>query len=77
LLRPDELPFDPHLIERGALFTMSVDGAELPGLRTPVTPRGLEHRPAAPAGRDTAAILREAGFDDAAIDALRSARAIG
>jgi crotonobetainyl-CoA:carnitine CoA-transferase CaiB-like acyl-CoA transferase len=77
VLGPEELSSDPHIVARGALFTMSVDGAEVPGLRTPVTPRNLEHRPAAPAGRDTRAILREAGLDDATLDALCAAHAIG
>lgn len=76
VLAPDELAQDEHLHARGTLFRLDVDGESVPAMRTPVTPRGLVHVPAAPAGRDGAEILREAGFTDAAVVALRDTGAI-
>jgi len=77
VLTPAELGSDAHLRARGAVFELDVGGEKVPQFRTPVTPRGSVHEPAARAGRDTRIIFKDAGFDDAAIDALYAARAIG
>ena len=76
VIAPHELVADAHVQARGALFEIVVDGETVPQLRTPVTPRDITHEAAAPAGRDTREIFRDAGFTDAAIDALYASRAI-
>lgn len=76
VIAPHELVADAHVQARGALFELVVDGETVPQLRTPVTPRDIAHEVAAPTGRDTREIFRDAGFTDAAIDALYASRAI-
>jgi alpha-methylacyl-CoA racemase len=77
VLAPDELRDDPHLAARGVLFDLEADGERVPQFRTPVTPRHVEHVVAPTPGRDTRAMFREAGFDEASIDQLLASRAIG
>lgn len=73
VLAPHELGFDAQLKARGVLFELEVDGQTVPQLRTPVTPLDAVHAVAAPCGRDTREIFREAGFSEAALDALFAA----
>jgi len=74
------LPDDPHLTAVG-LFAATAHPSEGPirEVRPPVsfsaTPASL-HRPAPRLGADTAAVLREYGYDDVAIAALAKAGAI-
>ena len=66
----------PHNVARASFVT--VDGVEqhAPAPRFSRTPAGPV-QPPHPAGADTDAVLREAGFDDARIAALRASGAIG
>ncbi len=76
VLRPDELEADAHLVARGVFVDVpgGVGGGRQ--LRTPVTPRDAELTPAPEPGRDTDAILRDAGLDEARIAALRASGAV-
>lgn len=70
VLGPGELRDEPQHIAREMFFDLDVGGTAVPHFRTPVTPRDVAHRQAPTPGRDTRAIFRDAGFDDAAIDGL-------
>jgi len=74
VLEPEELRADPHLSARGAFFDMESPWGTLPQYRLP----GLEpaRTPPPKQGEHTDAILREAGFDDARVAALRAEGAI-
>lgn len=72
VLRPDELRADPHLAARGLFFDVDVDGTPVGQYATPVTPKGAAFRRAPRSGEHTADILREAGFTDDEIAALRA-----
>jgi crotonobetainyl-CoA:carnitine CoA-transferase CaiB-like acyl-CoA transferase len=68
---PDEIARDPHLASRGLFFELDTPRGPVPQFRTPVTPRdGSSFTPSPRAGEHTRAILADAGFDAAAIDAL-------
>jgi crotonobetainyl-CoA:carnitine CoA-transferase CaiB-like acyl-CoA transferase len=71
-LEPHELEADEHLRARGVFFEMDSPWGRLKQMRTPVTPQGAEHTPPPKQGEHTDAILREAGIDQATIDALRA-----
>ncbi len=76
VLTPAEAMSDPHLAARGMFFTLPSPWGALAQMRTPLTPRDRAHAPPPKQGEHTAAILRDAGFSDAEIDALRADRAI-
>ncbi|WP_433935632.1 CaiB/BaiF CoA transferase family protein [Sorangium cellulosum] len=70
VLDPRGAAADPHLASRGLLFEIASPRGPIPQIRTPVTPRGVAFAPAPGAGEHTRAVLRDAGFSDADIDAL-------
>ncbi len=72
VLLPHELMSDPHLVARRAFFQIG----SLPQLALPITDRDAAHTAPPAQGEHTDVILREAGFDDARILALRAAQAI-
>ncbi|MDB4928820.1 MAG: Alpha-methylacyl-CoA racemase [Myxococcaceae bacterium] len=79
VLEPHELPADPQHQHRGVFFEApGFGGNPTLAFRTPVG-AGADgaHTPPRAAGADTRAILREAGMDDARIDALASRGAVG
>jgi crotonobetainyl-CoA:carnitine CoA-transferase CaiB-like acyl-CoA transferase len=76
VLRPDELMADPQLAARGSFFELETAEGPVGQYRTPVTPRGLEPRPAPRQGEHTDAVLRDAGFNDREILELRASGAI-
>jgi crotonobetainyl-CoA:carnitine CoA-transferase CaiB-like acyl-CoA transferase len=71
VLTPAEAVADPHLVSRGAFFHLPSPWGALLQMRFPLTPRDAEHRAPPQAGEHTTAILREAGFTDAEIEACR------
>jgi hypothetical protein len=76
VLEPHELRADPHLTARGAFFDIATARGPLPQFALPVTDRDAAHSPPPDQGEHTDAILREAGFDDARIAALRATGAV-
>jgi len=68
VLTPDEARADAHLTARGVFFAMGA----IPQMRTPVTPKDATHTLPPKQGEHTIAILREAGIDDAQIEAMRA-----
>lgn len=76
VLSPAEAKKDEHLAARGMFFQMDSPWGKIDQMRTPLTPRDREHAPPPKQGEHTEAILREAGFDDAAIAAMRADGAI-
>ena len=79
MLEPHELPGDAQHQHRGVFFeTQGFGAGTMLAFRTPVGPGAdVTHTPPRAAGADTREILREAGIDDARIDALAAAGAIG
>ncbi len=81
VLEGDEPRSDPHLAARGAFFEVPTawEGRAIPGIATPVRLRGEEapRRQAPRLGEHGEAVLREAGFSDGEIAALRGAGALG
>jgi crotonobetainyl-CoA:carnitine CoA-transferase CaiB-like acyl-CoA transferase len=76
VLEPGELLADEQLRARAAFFEMDSPWGRIVQLRTPLTPRDAQHAPPPRHGEHTTEILREAGFDDAAIAAMRAEGAI-
>lgn len=76
VLAPHELVDDPHLRARGVFFEMPSAWGTLTALRTPLSPKDAAHAPAPLHGEHDEVILREAGFSDEEIVALRDDRAI-
>jgi crotonobetainyl-CoA:carnitine CoA-transferase CaiB-like acyl-CoA transferase len=76
VLEPSELAEDEHLSARGVFFDLDSPWGRLPQLRTPLTPAGAQHTPPPRIGEHTDAILREAGFEDDEIAALRAGGAV-
>jgi crotonobetainyl-CoA:carnitine CoA-transferase CaiB-like acyl-CoA transferase len=72
VLEPGELRSDEHLRARGLFFEMDSPWGRIAQLRTPLAERGATHAPPPKRGEHTDAILREAGFDEAAIAAMRA-----
>ena len=70
VLEPHELQGDEHLRARGVFFEIDSPWGRIKQLRTPVTPHAMNHVPPPKKGEHTDAILREAGIDQATIDAL-------
>ena len=75
VLRPDELRRDAHMQARGVFVDHETSDGAIGEFRTPVTPREPV-RPAPTEGQHTDEILREAGFEDGEIAALRGSRAV-
>jgi crotonobetainyl-CoA:carnitine CoA-transferase CaiB-like acyl-CoA transferase len=71
-LEPAELDGDPHLKARGVFFDLESPWGTLRQLQTPASPSLAGARPPPRQGEHTEVVLREAGFDDAAIAKLRS-----
>ncbi|MBX3182569.1 MAG: CoA transferase [Polyangiaceae bacterium] len=76
VLRPDELLADAQLMARRAFIQVETPSGPMTQLGTPVTPPDLQPSPAPSPGQHTSDILREAGFSDAEIEALKSSRAV-
>jgi crotonobetainyl-CoA:carnitine CoA-transferase CaiB-like acyl-CoA transferase len=81
VLTGDEPRADPQLKARGLFLTVETpwEGKAMPSLATPVRFAGVTapRRPAPRYGADTDAVLREAGFSDGEVGALRAADVIG
>lgn len=75
VILPGEMAEDAHLASRGLIFKLATPRGEVPQVRTPVTPRDEDFSPPPRAGEHTRAVLREAGLDDAEIEALIAAGA--
>jgi alpha-methylacyl-CoA racemase len=76
VIPPDELARDPHVASRGLLFEIEGPDGPIPQFRTPVTPRDVAFTRAPRSGEHTRAVLGDAGFSDAEIDALVRAGAV-
>jgi len=76
VLDPQELAADPHMIAREAFFEVQSSAGPLRQLRLPVTDVHAVHAPPPHLGEHTDVILREVGYDDAAIQAMRAASAV-
>jgi alpha-methylacyl-CoA racemase len=81
VLTGDEPRSDPQLKARGVFLEVETpwEGKALPSLATPVRLAGVVAplRPAPRLGADTDAVLREAGFSDGEVGALREAGVVG
>ena len=79
VLEPHELPADVQHQHRGVFFeTEGFGGGSMLAFRTPVGAGAAQtHTPPRAPGADTKTILREAGLDEARIEALITAGAIG
>jgi alpha-methylacyl-CoA racemase len=76
VLSMDEAPRHPHNRARESFIELSGVMQPAPAPRFDRTPPARPLAPV-PAGSDTESVLREAGFDDARIAALRTAGALG
>lgn len=74
-LRPEEIRRDAHTTARGVFVDIETKDGAVGEFRTPVTPREPV-RSSPTDGEHTAEILREAGFGDAELAALRASRAV-
>lgn len=74
VLAPEELAADPHLSSRGVFFDLESPWGTLKQLKLPTCDAGAA-RPPPKKGEHTDAILKEAGYDDAAIARLRASGA--
>jgi crotonobetainyl-CoA:carnitine CoA-transferase CaiB-like acyl-CoA transferase len=72
VLEPGELAGDAQLAARGVFFDLDSPWGRLRQMRTPLTPRDARHAPPPRQGEHTDEILREAGFDDEAIAAMKA-----
>jgi alpha-methylacyl-CoA racemase len=72
VLLPVELAGDPHLAARDVFFTIDSPWGPLRQLRLPVTDAHAMHAPPPALGEHTDTILREAGFESAAIASLKA-----
>jgi crotonobetainyl-CoA:carnitine CoA-transferase CaiB-like acyl-CoA transferase len=76
VLEPGEVLEDAHAKARGLFFDLETPWGKAPQMRLPVTPRDKAHTAPPRQGEHSEIILREAGFDDARIAALRAEGAI-
>ncbi len=76
VLNMDEAPGHPHNLARGAFIEVAGIRQHAPAPRFSETPPGPVRPPPA-AGADTDAVLREAGWSEADVEALRRARVLG
>lgn len=76
VLEPHELRDDPQLRARGVFFDLDTKQGKLPQLALPVTPREAAHTPPPTQGEHTEIVLKEAGFSDERVAALRAEGAI-
>jgi alpha-methylacyl-CoA racemase len=76
VLTPAEAVLDPHLAARGVFFQLASPWGSLTQFRTPLTPADRAHTAPPRQGEHTAEMLREAGYSDAEIAALREDGAI-
>jgi alpha-methylacyl-CoA racemase len=72
VLTPEEASRDPHLEARGMFVDVKSPWGDLRQMRTPITPRDLDHAAPPRQGEHTRIILREAGYDDIAITKLEA-----
>ncbi len=77
VLEPGEVLSDEHLRARGVFFELDSPWGRLTQLRTPLTPRDAKHAAPPRQGEHTDEMLREAGFDEAAIASMRAEGAAG
>ncbi len=81
VLTGDEPRADPQLRARGLFLTVETpwEGKAMPSLATPVRLAGVRAplRPAPRLGADTDAVLREAGYSEGEVGALRAAGVVG
>jgi len=75
VLSMSEAPQHPHNRARGSFVEIAGVSQAAPAPRFSRTESSLPHAPR-PAGSDTLDVLREAGYDDAAIEALRRSGAL-
>lgn len=75
VLTAEEARADAHLAARGMFFELDTPWGKVAQMRTPLTPRDRAHGAPPKQGEHTNAILREAGYDDAAIAAMRASGA--
>jgi len=76
VLTAEEARKDAHLAARGMFFEIDTPWGKVAQMRTPLTPRDRAHTAPPKQGEHTDAILREAGYDDAAIAKMRASGAI-
>ena len=76
VLAPSELLTDAHLKARELFFELDVGGTKVGQYRTPVTPKDATFAPPPGSGEHTDAILREAGFAEPEVGALRSSKVV-
>ncbi len=76
VLDPTELEADPQLAARDAFFGVDSPWGTLRQLRLPITDARADHAAPPKLGEHTNAILHEAGYDPAAIEALRQQGAV-
>jgi alpha-methylacyl-CoA racemase len=76
VLTPDEAREDAHLAARGMFFELASRWGSIHQMRTPLTPKDKKHGPPPAQGEHTHDVLRDAGFSDADIDAMKADGAI-
>jgi crotonobetainyl-CoA:carnitine CoA-transferase CaiB-like acyl-CoA transferase len=76
VLTADEARRDPHLAARGMFFELASSWGSIHQMRTPLTPKDRKHAPPPKQGEHTHAILRDAGFSDGEIEAMKTKGAI-
>ncbi len=72
VLEPGELKGDEQLAARGMLYELDSPWGRIQQLRTPLAARDAKPAPPPKLGEHTDVMLREAGYDDAAIAAMKN-----